>query len=181
MTRALFAILFGALCASLSLARPDDDTTTKSKADTDQHFAKKAAAGGLAEVNMGNLAVKQASDPAVRKFAAQMVKDHTRANKELIALANRRKLSVATTMDAEHRTMLTKLGKLSGAEFDRVYMAGQVKDHEETVALFEKEAKNGTDEALRSWAKKTLPDLRMHLKMARSIHKNLKGDKDSSR
>jgi len=168
-TRVLCALGFAVACATLSLARPDD------KSSSDQQFVTKAGEGGLAEVNLGNLAAKRASDSAVKKFAEHMVKDHTKANKELDSLGDSRKFTLPKTMDAEHKKMMDKLGKLSGAEFDRAYMEGQVKDHEETVALFEKEAKNGKDEELRGWAKKTLPTLRMHLKMARETYKNLGG------
>jgi len=175
MTRLLCAVLFGAACAILTVAHAQDTA----KGGKDQHFAKKATASGLAEVNLSNLAVKNASDAAVKKFAAHMIKDHTKANKELIALANKKKVSVATSMDAEHQTLEKKLIKLKGAEFDRAYMAGQVKDHKEAVSLFEKEAKDGTDEDFRAWAKKTLPTLREHLKMAQKVQDNLKGGKES--
>ncbi len=176
MRRLLCTVLFAAVCTGLALARPDTD-----KGLSDDQFARKAAAGGLAEVTISNLAVKQASDPAVAKFATQMVKDHTRTNKELVKLANTKRIDVATTMDAKHKKMMDRLGKLTGAEFDRSYMEGQVKDHKETVSLFEKEAKNGKDEDLRAWAKKTLPALREHLKMAQKVQEGLKGGKGGSR
>jgi len=178
MTRVLYTVLFGVACAILTVARADD---TAKKADTDQHFAKKAAAGGLAEVNLSKIAMKQTSNTAVKRFATHMVKDHTKANSELIKLANSKKVSVATTMDAEHQKLEKKLLNLKGAEFDRAYMAGQVKDHKETIALFEKEAKDGKDDDFRAWAKKTLPTLRDHLKMATKVYDGLKSGKESSR
>jgi len=170
------------LCAALVVAILAAATTRgdDAKSDTDQTFVHKATAGGLAEVNLGAIAVKQANDPAVKKFGAMMIKDHDKANKELLDLANRKNLKSAPSMDGEHEKLSAKLLKLTGAEFDREYMAGQVKDHEVTVALFEKQAKGGKDEDLRAWAKKTLPDLRHHLKMAKNIHGKLGGDKDKS-
>src|SRR4051812_12476714 len=107
---------------TLATARGED----KASSDTDTTFAQKAAAGGLAEVNMGNIAVKYASDPAVKKFATRMVADHEKANRELITLANKKRITLATSMDADHRAMADKLSKLSGAAFDREYMTGQV-------------------------------------------------------
>jgi len=160
----------------LATARGDESA----KSGTDQTFVHKATAAGLAEVNLGTIAAKQASDPAVKKFGAMMVKDHTKANKELLSLANTKELKSATSMDEMHEKLSAKLLKLSGAEFDREYMASQVKDHEEAVALFEKQSKGGKDEDLRAWAKKTLPDLRHHLKMAKSIHGKLEGGKNTS-
>jgi predicted outer membrane protein len=44
----------------------------------EQQFVKKAAAGGLAEVKLSELAKDRASDAKVKDFAAQMVTDHTR-------------------------------------------------------------------------------------------------------
>jgi len=155
----------------LAAAREDDD-----KGGGDATFVMKASAGGLAEVNAGRLATKNASSSDVKEFAEKMIKDHTKANKELMKLADKKGFKVARTMDEKHEKMAEKMMKLTGAQFDRAYMAGQVKDHEDTVALFEKEAKSGKDEDLKSWAETTLPHLKMHLKMAKSINGKLKGE-----
>jgi len=136
---------------------------------SDQEFVTKASAAGLAEVNAGLLAAKNASDAGVKKFAQQMVDDHSKANKELLALADRLRLRAASKEDADHERMAAKLLKLSGAEFDREYMAGQVKDHDEAVALFEKQAKGGSDKDLKAWAEKTLPTIKHHHKMAKEL------------
>jgi len=56
---------------------------------------------------------------------------------------------------------------------------GQVKDHETAVTLFEQQSKDGKDDDLRAWAKKTLPALRDHLKMARDLNDKLGGGKDN--
>jgi putative membrane protein len=170
MSRMLLGVALGALCLGLATAREDEP----GKGDTDATFVFKASAGGLAEVNLSTLATKQASDPAVKRFAQKMVDDHTKANKELLERANKARLRVAPRMDEEHQKLAGKLATLSGAAFDREYMAAQVKDHEETVALFEKQASSGKNEDLKSWAAKTLPDLREHLKMAKDINGKLK-------
>lgn len=147
----------------------------------DQTFVTKAVQGGLAEVNLGTIASKQATDADVVKFAKQMVTDHTKANKELLKLANQKRYTVPRTMDEEHEKMRKKLLKMTGSEFDRAYMEGQVKDHKDTIALFEKEAKDGKDEDLRKWAKDTLPTLREHLKMAEKLHDRLGGGKGAAK
>jgi len=145
------------------------------KGVTDDQFVELASAAGLAEVNLGYVAAKQATDPAVKAFAKHMVDDHTKANAELIDLANKKKWKVAARMDAEHQMMEAKLLKLTGAAFDREYVAGQVKDHKVAVSLFEKEAKGGRDADLKNWAEKTLPTLRAHLKHATEVHDKLGG------
>jgi putative membrane protein len=44
-----------------------------------------------------------------------------------------------------------------------------VKDHEEDIAEFEKEARSGKDADLKAFAEKTLPTLKEHLKMAKEL------------
>ena len=155
---------------ALSAAAADDE-----KLD-DKTFVTKASASGLTEVNLGRLAEKQASSEAVKKFAKMTVEDHTKANKELNKLADTKKFKVSERMTREQQELHDKLSKLDGAEFDREYMAGQVKSHEQGVALFEKQSKGGMDEGLKNFAEKTLPTLKMHLKMAKEIKDKLKGE-----
>jgi len=166
----LLALCIGVL--GLVTVRAED----VAKGGTDETFVFKASAAGLAEVNLANIAVKQATNADVKKFAEHMITDHTKANKELIDLANKVKFTVAPRMDAEHQTLATRLAGLTGSDFDRTYMAGQVRDHEMAVTLFQDEAKNGTNDDLKKWAGKTLPTLRDHLKMAQDIQGKLKGD-----
>ncbi len=144
----------------------------------DSAFARKASAGGLAEVNFSELAVRFARDPAVRQFAQHMIAEHMRANQALTQLANRRSIALAATMDDDHQKLYDKLKKLDGAEFDRTYMEAMVKDHEKAVKLFEEESKNGKDDAMKDLAGKLTPKLREHLAKAREVCKKVKGDKE---
>jgi putative membrane protein len=137
-----------------------------------------AAAAGMAEVQAGQLAAQKAQSPQVKQFAQRMVEDHTAANGELMKLASARNLTPPAEPDRKHRAAIDKLGKQSGADFDRAYMKMQVADHEKTVALFEKQAKNGKGDELRQWASAKLPALREHLQMARS---DMNGMGDQSR
>lgn len=51
-----------------------------------QTFAMKAAQGGRMEVEMAQQAVEKASNPEVKRFAQQLVEDHTKANDELMQI-----------------------------------------------------------------------------------------------
>src|SRR5438552_16844085 len=53
----------------------------------DRHFIKEAADGGLAEVELGQLAVEKASSDEVKKFGQRMVDDHGKANEQLKQIA----------------------------------------------------------------------------------------------
>jgi len=175
----MMRVLLGASMVALSLGVAAAREDKAGGGDSDATFVLKASGSGLAEGNLGRIAVKRAASADVRRFAQKMIDDHTKANTELLALADKARLRPAPAMDAAHERMATSLGKLSGGDFDREYMDGQVKDHEEAVALFEKESKEGKNEDLKGWAGKTLPHLREHLKMAREVQGKLKEGKGS--
>jgi putative membrane protein len=137
-------------------------------------FMMKAAQGGIAEVELGRMAMDKAQNAEVKRYAQTMVQDHTAANNELKAIATKKNMTPPTDTDAEHKAVMTRLQGLSGAEFDRAYMDAMVADHEKTVALFETGANTGTDADVKQFAAKTLPKLRMHLDMAKEIQGKLK-------
>lgn len=139
----------------------------------DQGFAAKAAQGGLAEVRLGQLAATRSQNEAVKAFGQRMVQDHGLGNEILQRTAKAINLSLPLTVSAETQTMADRLASLSGPSFDRTYIDHMVMDHEKDIAEFEREANEGTNQELRSYAAQQLPTLREHLALARQIQKQL--------
>jgi putative membrane protein len=137
--------------------------------DSDRQFLMQAASSGMAEVQLGQLATERAASTEVKQFGQRMVDDHTKANKELLTLAQAKNIPVAKEPDPKYKAMAEKLVTLQGVAFDREYMAGQVADHEEAVTLFTTTAKESHDAEVKAWAAKTLPTLQEHLQMARAL------------
>jgi putative membrane protein len=135
----------------------------------DSKFYRDAAEGGLAEVAMGNLAQQKAQSPSVKEFGAQMVKDHTAANEKLKALAQSKNITLPANPSVAEIEAKSKLQVLSGQSFDKSYIKGMIKDHEEDIAEFKKEAASGQDPEARAFAGATLPTLEAHLKMIQAI------------
>jgi putative membrane protein len=135
----------------------------------EQQFVTQAAIGGMAEVEMGKLAVDKASSPDVKKFAAQMISDHTKADEELEKLATGKSLKVPTALDTEHKRKLERLSKKTGADFDKSYIQDQVSGHKKMQQLLAAEATNGKDADLKMFAERTLPTVKQHYQMAKQI------------
>jgi putative membrane protein len=135
----------------------------------DQKFVRMAFLGGMMEVKMGQIAVDQASNPTVRKFAKRLVDGHSRANKELMSIIEKRGLAGPQGIDSQHHDLLNKFARMRGGDFDSQFMNHMVKHHEKNIALFEKEAQDGQDPDLKAFAAKTLPTLKEHLQMAKQI------------
>jgi putative membrane protein len=155
--------------SNLANTNPADTPLT----DKDE-FPLKAASGGMLEVQLGQLAQKNGQSQRVKNFGAMMVKDHSKANSELKAIAETKNISLPTTLIPEHQEHVTMLQKVTGAEFDKQYMEMMTKDHQEDIDEFDKASKNSADADLKAFATKTLPVLRVHLDSAQAINNSLK-------
>ena len=140
----------------------------------DAEFATKAAVGGMAEVEFGKIALTKTADPQIKAFADMMVKDHGKANEELMTLATGKNITLPTALDEEHQKKFDELSKLSGKDFDKEYVKTMVDGHKKTLDLMDKEAKDGKDADLAAFASKTSPIVKAHLDMIQKIHDSMK-------
>lgn len=155
----------------------DDNPTTATPVavnEDDAKFVTEAANGGMAEVELGQLAQQKAQHADVKAFGEMMIKDHSKANDELKALAQAKNITLPATLGEEPQKVKDELSKKSGAEFDKAYIDDMVKDHEKDIKLFEDASKNLKDADLKAFADKTLPTLRTHLEHCKSIKDKLK-------
>jgi putative membrane protein len=144
----------------------------------DAAFVKKAAAGGHTEVAIAKLAQEKAEHADVKAFAAKLEKDHTAANTELKELAAQKKIMLAEAKT--HGPVHAKLEKLSGAAFDRAFVAAMVDDHRKDVKAFEKAASGSGDSDIKAFAAKTLPTLKEHLQQVQELSKTVAAKKPTS-
>ncbi|MCX2574441.1 DUF4142 domain-containing protein [Pedobacter sandarakinus] len=136
-------------------------------------FLKKAAIGGIMEVEAAKIAEQNAMNPSVKAFAAQMLTDHTKANAELKALSTSKKIITPDGLPADEQIHLDAMKKMTGATFDKHYMEMMVNDHEKTVNLF-KEGMQNRDMELKTFATNTLKVIEQHDQMAKKISSEMK-------
>ena len=146
---------------------------SKTAMNADHHFVMEAAEGGMAEVELGQLAADKASNAKVKEFGQRMVTDHGKAGDELKSIAASKNITLPTTLTAKDQALKDRLSKLSGAAFDRTYMAEMIKDHETDLTELHKEANTGHDSEIKGWASRTATVVEEHLKLARDIQKEL--------
>ncbi len=145
------------------------DTSAMNPASTNANtFMEQAAIGGMMEVEAGKLAESQSTNAAVKDFAAMMIKDHSKANQELKAIASKKTFTLPAALPPAEKNHLDEMKKLSGAEFDKHYIGMMVTDHQKTVALFEAGGKNA-DKEVSAFANKTLPVIQAHYKKATEL------------
>jgi putative membrane protein len=145
----------------------------------DKSFVSNAAEGGLAEVELGQLAQSKAANDKVKEFAQKMIDDHSKVNQELKDQAEKLGVSIPDHMSVTEKAEKAKLDMYSGSHFDRAYMTAMIKDHREDIAAFAREAKMGQNPDLKSFAEKTLPTLKEHLRLAEKTQREITGEAQS--
>ena len=139
----------------------------------DNTFVTKAAAGGMAEVQMGQLAQTKGHSQAVKDLGARLVADHSKANDMLKPIIMKDNMTMPTAMDGKAQAEYNRLQNLSGADFDREFVNHTIKDHKEDITMFQHEANNGTNSDVKNWASQQLPTLKEHLRMAQDAQKQI--------
>jgi putative membrane protein len=136
-----------------------DNASVPSK---DAMFLKQAAQGGMKEVAMGKMAQKNGQSNDVKTLGQRLVSDHTALNKEVMAMAKKKGISLAQTAPP---------ADMKGSTFDRDFLHMMVQDHNNDIKAFQGEAKNGEDADIKGLAQKALPTLQNHLTMAKAAQK----------
>jgi putative membrane protein len=163
------ALLCAAPVAAQSAAKAVPGKAATVQADT---FIKKVGQNGIAEVALAQMAQTKATDPAVKAFATMLHSDHSKANTELMGIAQTKSVTVPADVSPAQKNTSDRLDKLSGAAFDRAYVNEMVTAHRGGVAEFEK-ASQGADADIKAFAEKLLPTLRHHLAEAERLARTL--------
>ena len=115
----------------------------------DKMFLRKAAAGGMAEVQLGELATQKAGAQDVKDFGQKMVTDHTALNNEMAPIADSMGVTLPKKLSKEDQAEYDKLNAMSGDDFDKEYVSFMVKDHHQDLREFRTEAVSTSDPTLK--------------------------------
>jgi putative membrane protein len=122
----------------------------------------------LMEIAAGRMAITRGTTPAIRQYGANLVKDHTMADSELVALAA--KLSVVMPAASPPQDGLDTLGNFNGTAFDRAFVKMMLDDHDKALAMVrdaEPRVKNGQ---LSAYLEKLVPVLEEHRNTAMTLN-----------
>lgn len=158
---------------SVDSTRAVNDSMPQTTTDASD-FLTKAASGGLLEVQAGQLAQQKAASQRVKDFGLMMIRDHTKGNEELKALASQKGIAVPQTLSNDHQKHLDELSKQNGKDFDKAYMGLMQSDHKGDIDEYTDASEKLTDLAVKAFAKNTIPMLQMHLDSVKAIKESIK-------
>jgi putative membrane protein len=135
-----------------------------------------AAIANTGEIALGRLGEMKATNPEVKAFAQQMVRDHQAMLDDTRKLGTRLGAVLDTTADAasdlanDARDELRKLAdKASGRDWDEDFMDTMVEGHEKVLNHLQDAAKNANVAEVRSALDAAVAKVQSHLAKAREI------------
>jgi len=137
----------------------------------DKKFAKEALAGGMAEVQLGQLAEQKGGSEDVKQFGQRMVDDHTKLNDQMKPIATQIGVEPPAQLMPKDQELMAKLQALSGPEFDKAYIKAMLKDHKKDEKAFEQEATIGQNAAEKQAAMQGEQVIKEHLQMVEQLAK----------
>lgn len=113
-------------------------------------------------VRYGQEAMQHASTPAMQDFASQTVGYHQNLNNEIEALASERNVALPAAVGENVEEQAREMREKEGRDFDEAYLDVLEAIQGNMIGQYEDAAENASDEEIRTWASRTLPDIRAH-------------------
>ena len=135
----------------------------------DKAFVRKALEGGMAEVQMGQIAAQKGSSDDVKQFGQKMVTDHTQLGDQMKQVAQQIGVTPPTGLSKKDKEEVAKLQTLSGTEFDNAYIMAMVKDHKKDAEDFKSEAQQTQNPTVKQAAQQGSQVIDQHLDMIEKI------------
>jgi putative membrane protein len=135
----------------------------------DKEFVRSALQGGMAEVQLGQLAAEKGSSDDVKQFGQKMVTDHTKLGDQMKTVAAQLGVKPPDSPSKKDKQLYAKLQGLSGKQFDDAYIVAMVKDHKKDSDDFKMEAQQSQNPAVQQAAQQGSQVIDQHLQLIDQI------------
>jgi putative membrane protein len=151
----------------------DDDNNTDDRTSLsaeDKEFLESAAMANLEQRTFGLIAVQQGNDTLVRSWGKRMVDDYTIAMDEIEEISTHYdNVTLPANLTADRATYRDQLTASTGYQFDSLYMNNLMTDFNTLKTKYQNTIDNSTENRIKSFASKYLPDLDEYIMQTDSI------------
>ncbi len=123
-------LLLAGMFVAVSCKEDDDDVTIS---EVDRNFAMTAAETNLLGVQTGQLVATKAEAQDVKDYSLTLTEYYDKATTDLNALAQRRNITLPTTLGTTNQQEYTTLNGLMGAKFDSAYIDWAVRSNQRAI------------------------------------------------
>ncbi len=130
-------------------------------------FVDAAGQAGLANIMLGEMALKKSNNQAVRQFAQAEIQEQQNVKQQLTRIAPRIRATLPSAPGPKYQAIMSRFMQLSGTEFDNAYLdEGGVNAHLENASVFQREAAFGRNPDLLAVVNQGLPIINQHFTTA---------------
>jgi putative membrane protein len=135
----------------------------------DKDFVSRTVQSGMAEIQLGQLAVQKSSSEDVKEFSRNMVDDHETINNQMEWAAQHMGVRLPSGISKKNKELIAKLQGLSGTEFDNAYIVAMVKDHKNDESEFRERDLQSQNPNLKRLIQVGSPLIKQHLQTIEQI------------
>lgn len=135
----------------------------------DLAFANEAAQFGLANIMLGQEALRKSQNQSVRQFAQAEVAEQQSNAQQLKRIAPQLRVTLPSTPGPKYQAIMQRFSQLSGTQFDNAYLDEGVNAHLEAASLFQREAAFGRNPSLIALVNQGLPIINRHFTTASQL------------
>jgi putative membrane protein len=135
----------------------------------DEQWLMGAIEGDRFEIAGGKLAQQKGTVQQTRDLGARLVKDHTESLADATKLARQLGIDVPDSPSPSQEWELRAVAQFGGAAFDHQYADLEVQDHTQDIQEANDEVSDGCNPKVRAAARKELPVLKEHLRLAKAL------------
>ena len=135
----------------------------------DRDFVSRTLQSGMAEIQLGQLAVEKSSSEDVKEFSRKMVEDHETIDDQMEWAAQHMGIRLHSGFSKKNKELIAKLQGLSGTEFDNAYIVAMVKDHKNDEAEFRERDLQSQNPNLKRLVQVESPLIERHLQTIEQI------------
>ncbi len=133
--------------------------------DQDRRFVQDAAEMNAKELAWINAGIRNGTDADVKKHAEHMLPDHEKMGAEVTAYAASKGIELPN-VDVTNEV---NISESKGNDWDKKWADKMVDEHEKAINHFENASGSVKDPELKTMIDNTLPTLRSHLEMAKTL------------
>ncbi len=146
----------------------------KQNAQDDANALVDAYSSSMMEVALSDSLKNRLKSYEAKTVASAMIDAHTRINNEIKNLAQKKAITLPTTLTDDMNRKISDFVNSNTTGLDKRYLDRLVDDHKDAIKRYEKNASDCTDPDIKSWFSNTLPEMRKHLDMVMANRDKIK-------
>ncbi|HEV7347103.1 DUF4142 domain-containing protein [Telluribacter sp.] len=152
----------------------DDDNDDNMVAEVDRQFAMTAAEANLLGIRTGQLVQNNTKTQSVRDYNTTMTTYYNTATNDLATLAQRRNISLPTTLGTMNQRDYDRLASYQGMQFDTAYANWAVRSNQRSIDALRAHMSATNDTEFRDWINTRLSTLEQNQMAAQKLQQSFK-------